>query len=90
MDTRASVLGERLARLEVLVGCPSDGEDGHTIFDRLQSLREGLLNVNSRVGDRPESSQVQETAEMLVDLRAAIEILHSDVSLLKQVVAAQP
>ena len=91
MDTRSTdALRERVARLEVLVGGPTSDGDGHTAFDKLQSLAEGLWDLNTRFTTWAESSQVRgETAEM-GDLRAAVEEMHADVALLKQVWVARP
>ena len=54
MDTRSTdALRERVTRLEVLVGGPTNGEDNnHTVFNRLETLAE----VFEWVADAPESS----------------------------------
>lgn len=52
MGTRSTdALKERVAWLEVLLGGPIDSEDGHTIFERLQTLTEEVFQLESRVGD---------------------------------------
>ena len=92
MDTRAEVLRERVTRLEVMAGGPTESDDGRTIFDRLQSLDEGMRDLITRVNDIPGSSRVkvEQTAEPLEGFRDIIQALHTDVVLLKQVVAAYP
>ena len=87
MDTQ-----ERVTRLEVLVGGPTSSDDGRTIFEQLQSLTEGMKDLSSRVSDIPGTSRSKDeaTAGLLEEFRDIIEALHTDVVLLKQVVARYP
>ena len=74
MDTRSiDALGERVARLEVLVGGPTNGEgNNHPVFVQLENLTKEVL----RVGEQPESSDARnEMAEMLVHLRVSLEVV---------------
>ena len=72
MDTRSTeALRERVTQLEVLVGGPIDSGDGHTIFDRLQSLSEGHRDLRDQFAGQAEPSSAGDMAEILENLQIA-------------------
>lgn len=65
----------------MLVEVPIDSGDEHIVFDRLQILTKGMLELNSRASVQPESSSMRGVTAGLVDdlwqdLKLYLRMLH--------------